>query len=149
MPHAAGHDHQAASRLRSRERRGSRQFRDREDPDQQDAHDAFAVKVAPQRDERDCPPQRSHIAGVNRALDEPRAGGDPGEGNEVRTGNDAWLENEEPEYEDRRRRQRSALHAAGEVDESQCGGNGQRLERLDRGITSQLPGSVGRGLGQP
>ena len=111
--------------------------------------DAFAVQVAPHGDDRHAPPERPRRAACHRPLDEPRAGRNPCERDQVRAWNRARLENEEPQDEDCQRRQGARLHAAAEVDERQRRRDRHRLQHLDGGVTAEPPRSIRARLGEP
>ena len=118
-------DRQGTDSVSSRERRWPRKLRERKDGDEQHTEDTLAVEVAPQRDHRHAPPERTGRAAGHRPLNEPRARRNPDKGQQVRAWNRARFENEEAQDEDRQRRQRARVDAAREVDEGKRRGDGR------------------------
>ena len=145
----AGGNHQRAEGFPPRERRWPGEFREGEEADERHAEHALEVQIAPQRDRRHHPPERPRGARGDGALNQPAAGRDPREGGQMGTWNHPRFEHEEPEYENRHRRQRRRLHAAREVDERERRRNRGRLECLDAHVAAEPPRRICARVGEP
>ena len=158
-PDAVGiHERRGAARADDRKRAPPEHTRhvappqdrtERETPEVDEPEETLDVEVAPDEQQRHREEERPNRAARARPLDQQQARRHAGEGERVRTGERARLEDEEPEHDDGGTCRASAARAAGGVEERQRHEHHERLRELERDGTAEPPEPVGRDVEEP
>ncbi len=131
------------------QRRGMEQLGGGEQAEQQDAEVDLDVQVAPQDDDRHGAEERPRRPAAPRPLDEQRAGGEPRERREVRPGQGAGFDDEEPEDQDGQDRRRRGARPARRKGQDEGQRQQRRLRGLDPAAAGEPPRQVAAEIEEP